>query len=105
MGGIMNNIIKIIKEGKPILITYLLNYIIVIVFAIIYVILGYKDLNFFINNVCSHVINIYYVIVIIYLYKKNYIEEKKKVKYFPKIYLGISLATFLNMVIFNTFII
>ena len=56
----MKNVIKTIKSSIPILVTYSLSYIVIISGAIMYVILGYKDLDFFITNICSHIINIYY---------------------------------------------
>lgn len=93
---------NILKSSKEIFITYILNYLLIIILCLIYTILGYKDLDKFINTYCLYISLIFYIIIIIYLYKKNYKLESKlhKTKYIPLISLGISLAIFLNMLIF-----
>lgn len=92
----------IIKSSKEIYITYILNYIIIIITGLIYKALGYNDLEFLVNNIIPYILLIFYTLTIIYLYKKNYIKEHKlnKRKYFSLILLGISIAIFLNMIIF-----
>ena len=92
----------IIKSSKEIYITYILNYIIIIITGLIYNYLGYNDLEFLVNNIIPYILLIFYTLTIIYLYKKNYIKEHKlnKRKYFSLILLGISIAIFLNMIIF-----
>lgn len=92
----------ILKSSKEIFITYILNYLIIIITALIYNLLGYNNLDYFINNIIPYIIIIYYLLTIIYLYKKNYHKETSLSinKYFPLILLGISIAVFLNMIIF-----
>lgn len=92
----------IIKSSKEIYITYILNYIIIIIIGLIYKALGYNNLEFLVNNIIPYILLIFYTLTIIYLYKKNYIKEHKlnKRRYFPLILLGLSIATFLNMIIF-----
>lgn len=94
---------KIIVSMKEIFITYILNFIIIIVSGLIYNALGYYDTDLFINNYLPYILVIYYIIAIIYLYKKNKIQENSlsKKKYFPFISLGISLSILLNMIIFK----
>ena len=88
---------------KEIIITYILSYIIIIISGCIYNLLGYNDLTFFINNICIYITLIYYIIITIYLYKKNRIKESKLSlkNYFPLISLGISIAITYNMIIFK----
>ena len=92
----------IIKSSKEIIITYILNYIIIIITGLIYNYLGYNNLEFLVNNIIPYILLIFYTLTIIYLYKKNYIKEHKlnNRKYFSLILLGISIAIFLNMIIF-----
>ena len=70
---------------KEIILTYILSYILVIISAIIYTLLGYKDLTFFINNIYIYIVIIYYILITIYLYKRNKIKESKLLfkNYFP----------------------
>jgi len=88
---------------KQIIITYILSYLIVIIAGGIYNFLGYNNLTFFINNICTYILLIYYITTTIYLYKKNQIKEKNlSIKTcFPLISLGISIATIYNMIIFK----
>ena len=94
---------KIIISMKEIFITYILNFILIIVSALIYNALGHSNIDNFINNYLLYILVIYYLIVIIYLYKKNKLQEKNfsKHKIFPLISLGISLSVLLNMIIFK----
>lgn len=88
---------------KEIIITYILSYIIIIISASIYTLLGYNDLTFFINNYCIYIVIIYYILTSIYLYKKNKITENNISfrSYYPLISLGISIAIIYNMIIFK----
>lgn len=92
----------ILKSSKEIIITYILNYLIIIILALIYSGLGYSNIDFFLNNICSYILILFYIITIIYLYKKNHKQEQPlpTKQYFPLILLGISIATLLNMIIF-----
>lgn len=92
----------ILKSSIEIIITYILNYIIIIITGLIYNALGYSNLEYLVNNIIPYILLIIYILTIIYLYKKNYIKELKVPikQYFPLILLGIALATLLNMIIF-----
>ena len=92
----------ILKSSKEIFTTYIINYLIIIILAIIYYLLGYTNIEIFLNNICSYILISFYIITIIYLYNKNHIAEKTLPykHYFPLILLGISIATLLNMIIF-----
>jgi len=92
---------KILKSSIPIFITYLLSYLIVIISSIIYMILNGKNLDYFLNTVCPYILILFYIATILYLYRKNLKKEVGLKQYFPYIYIGISLATFLNMIIFK----
>lgn len=98
----MNLLKTILKSSKEIIITYLFSYILIFILCLIYTLLGHQDLTNFINNDCIYISLIFYLFIIIYLYKKNYRKEPtlSKRKYIPLISLGISLATMLNMIIF-----
>ena len=98
----MKKIKTILKSSKEIIITYILNYLIIFILCLFYTLLGYKNLDNFMNTYCLYISLIYYIIVIIYLYKKNHRKELKlpKNKCFPLLYLGISIAVLLNMIIF-----
>ena len=88
---------------KEIILTYILSYILVIISAIIYTLLGYKDLTFFINNIYIYIVIIYYILITIYLYKRNKIKESKLLfkNYFPLISLGVSVAIIYNMIVYK----
>lgn len=92
----------ILKYSIEIIITYILNYIIIIITGLIYNALGYSNLEYLVNNIIPYILLIFYILTIIYLYKMNYIKEPKvpTKQYFPLILLGIALATLLNMIIF-----
>ena len=98
----MKNIKLILKSSKEIIITYFLNYLLIFISCLFYTLLGYKDLDNFINTYCFYISLIYYIIIIIYLYQKNKQKESKiqGKQYFPLLYFGISIAIFLNMIIF-----
>ena len=91
-----------LKSSIEIIITYILNYILIIITGLIYNALGYSNLEYLVNNIIPYILLIFYILTIIYLYKKNYIKEPKvpTKQYFPLILLGIALATLLNMIIF-----
>ena len=95
----------ILKSLKEIFITYIFNYLIIIISGLIYNSLGYNNLDYFINSILPIILIIFYILTIIYLYKKNCIQEKSlsKKEYFPLSILGISLASLLNMIIFRLF--
>ena len=99
----MSYLKKIILSAKELIITYILSYIIIIISCLLYHIFTKGNLEHFINTICSYILIIYYIIIIYYLYQKNKQKEPhlSKKSYFPLIYLGISVATFLNMIIFK----
>lgn len=92
----------ILKSSKEIFITYILNYIVIIISGLIYNLLGYNDVDYFTTNILPIILLIFYILTIIYLYKKNNRKEPSlpHKHYFPLILLGISIATLLNMLIF-----
>ena len=92
----------ILKSSKEIFITYILSYLIILITSLIYYLLGFASVDNFINNVSPYILIIFYIITIVFLYQKNYRKEiPLRVKnYFPLILLGISIAVFLNMLIF-----
>ena len=92
----------ILKSSKEIFITYILNYLLIIISGLIYNLLGYNNIDLFINNILPYIMILFYIITIIYLYYKNYQKENKLPlnQFYPLISLGISLAVFLNMLIF-----
>ena len=94
-------IIKIFKSSLPIILTSILSYTILIISAAIYTLLNGKNLDNFLTSTCSYILIFYYLITIIYLFQKNQQKEYPLKQHFPSIYLGISLATFLNMIIFK----
>lgn len=92
----------ILTSSKEIFITYILNFLIIFISSLIYTLLGYTNLNTFINSTCIYILIIFYILTFIYLYKKYYHKEitLPTKEYFPLISLGISTATLLNMLIF-----
>ena len=92
----------ILKSSKEIFITYILNYVIIIISGLIYNLLGYNNVDLFINNILPYIMILFYILTIIYLYLKNYKKENKLPlkQYYPLISLGISISVFLNMLIF-----
>ena len=101
----MKHIKTILTSSKEIFITYILSYVIIIIACLIYTLLGHDNLDNFISTTCSYFLLLFYILITIYLYKKNYRQEPALSfkNYFPLIILGISLATFLNMIIFILF--
>lgn len=102
-GDNMSYLKKLFFSLKEVLITYILSYFLIIISGLIYSFLGYEDLTFFINTICPYLLIVYYLITIIYLYQKNYYYEPVlPLKQYPTlIYLGLSIATFFNMLIFK----
>ena len=86
---------------KEIIISYLLSYVVIFGMCFIYVNLGIGDIDQFLNYPVFYVIILFYVIISIFLYKKNKRKEMrlKYRKYFPLFYFGISIAVLLNMII------
>lgn len=86
---------------KEIIFSYLLSYVIIIASCFVYVELGMGDIDQFLNYPVFCVMIIFYIVVIIFLYKKN---KRKEIrlnyrKYFPLFYFGISIAVLLNLII------
>lgn len=88
---------------KEIIINYILAFLITIISSLIYTLLGFDDLSKFVSNYLVYILLIYYILMIIYLYKNNKREEPKlNIKNcFGLIVLGISIATICNMIIFK----
>ena len=87
---------------REIIITYILSYIIVIVGGLVYTLLGIGEMEQFTQSIGIYLINIFYIITIIFLYFKNRHYEKKLLikNYFLFFSFGISIAIILNMIIF-----
>ncbi len=86
---------------REILITYCLGYLVLIVAYCIYSLLGFRDLNFFIHNICSFFIIFFFAFASFYLYLKNR-KKEKKINFQSCLIcfsLGISIALFLNSII------
>ena len=90
---------------KEIIITYLLGYFIIFLLYGIYMGLGFKNVDSFLQGHLVLVIIIFYLLTSIYLYLKNRREESKigKKEIFPCVYFGISFAVLFNMIIFYFF--
>ncbi len=88
---------------KEIIITYLASYLVVIIACSIYTMLGFTNLDGFIEGPCSYLILVFYIIVIFYLYfKHRRVERKLKFKrYFLFLSYGISIAILFNMILFK----
>lgn len=99
----MSYLIKIIKSIKELIIVYILLYVTIIMSSLTYTTLGNNDLNKFLSIYCPWIMIFFYIIIIIYLSKKNKTKEKRlnKNNYFPLISLGISISCLLNMIIFK----
>lgn len=92
----------IFKSSKEIFITYILNYFLIFMIALIYSLLGYKNLTNFLSTTASYILLSFNILTIIYLYKKNQQQEQSlsPKNYYPLILLGISISVLLNMIIF-----
>ena len=90
---------------KEILITYFLSYLIIIISCWIYTQLGFHNIDDFLQNQCNYIIIVFFIIAAIFLFINNRRKEKNmSIKdYFPFVYFGISIASFLNMIIFYFF--
>lgn len=102
----MNYLKKLLSATFPILITYMIIILILILFAVIYNLLGYNDINHFLS-ISPYLLIPSYIITIIILIKKYSIKinftSLLKEKTFFYTSLGISLSIFLNMLIFKYF--
>lgn len=102
----MNYLKKLLLTTLPILITYIIIILNLILFAVIYNLLGYNDINHFLS-ISPYILIPSYIITIIILIKKYSIKIRftniSKAKYFFYTSLGISFSIFLNMLIFKYF--
>ena len=98
---------KLLFSLKEIIITYILQYIIIIISCILLKTITNKNLHYIINNYIPYIMIIVTISLIIYLYKKNKRTESKIITSYilPYISIGISLSCFLNMLIFKYLII
>ena len=99
----MNYIISLLKSLKEIIITYIIEYLIIIISCAIYIQIGNKNINYFIYTYSPYILILTNILIIIYLYKKYKIKERnlKNNKYLIYISIGISLSCLLNMIIFK----
>lgn len=93
---------KYLKSLKPVLIVYVLQYIILILLSSIYYLVSNKDLTSFISNELSIILTIINFLIITYLIKKYNIKSKhiNPLSYYTLILLGISLSTIFNTTLF-----
>lgn len=102
----MNYLKKLLLATLPILITYIIIILNLILFAEIYNLLGYNDINHFLS-ISPYILIPSYIITIIILIKKYSIKinftSLLKEKTFFYTSLGISFSIFLNMLIFKYF--
>lgn len=93
---------KYLKSLKPVLIVYVLQYIILILLSFIYYLVSNKDLTSFISNELSIILTIINLLIITYLIKKYNIKSKhiKSLSCYPLILLGISLSIIFNTTLF-----
>ena len=102
----MRKLIKnVIFDSKEIIVTYFFSYGIVVGACVIYSLMGFKNLDVFINYGCVIILLVYYITVIGYLYYKNkkFVNKKMSLsiqEIYPLLSLGISIAVFINMIIF-----
>lgn len=96
---------KLVNSLKIIIITYLLQYIIIIISCLLYIIISKNDLKNFINTTLPLLLIIYLTLITLYLTKRNKIAEAKiNYKIIPLlISIGISTSCLLNMIIFKIF--
>ena len=93
---------KYLKSLKPVLIVYVLQYIILILLSSIYYLVSNKDLTSFISNELSIILTIINLLIITYLIKKYNIKSKhiNLLSCYTLILLGISLSTIFNPILF-----
>ncbi len=87
---------------KEIIFTYIMNYAIVVISSCCFVFLGWGSVDFFLQNIAIYLTVFFNLFITIYLYLKNRKVDKilNFKKCFSLISFGISLAIFLNMIIF-----
>ena len=85
-----------------IIVTYFLGYVIIILGYAIYCLLGYCNIDYYLNSIAVYLCLFFYLVVICFLFFKNKRKERlfslKKLISFLSF--GFSLAIFLNMFIF-----
>jgi membrane protease YdiL (CAAX protease family) len=98
----MNYLIKLIKSLLPIILIYIINFILIFIFSVIYTILNGTDLELFVNNYLPYLLIAFYIIIILIIKRKYPIPSNPTTIYkdYYCLYLGISLSTTLNMLIF-----
>ena len=102
----MSYLKKLIKSLKIVIITTFLSYFLIIIAGLIYYQLGHQDIDKFTTTIAPYVILTYSLLTIIFLLKKypRHEQSLQKKQYLPCISLGLSIAIFLNMIIFKTII-
>lgn len=99
----MNYIINLLKTLKEIIITYLIEYLIIIISCAIYIQFGKNNINYFIYTYSPYILILTNILIIIYLYKKHSKKEieLKNNNYLIYISIGVSISCLLNMIIFK----
>jgi membrane protease YdiL (CAAX protease family) len=98
----MNYLIKLIKTLIPILVIYILNFVIIFILSLIYTASSGTNLELFVNNYLPYILIPFYIITILII-KRKYPHALKSTsisKCYYYLYLGVSLSTTLNMLIF-----
>lgn len=96
---------RLINSLRIIIITYIVQYLIIIASCYIYKLLINKDINQFINNKLPIIIILYLLISSLTLFIHNKVKEEK-IKYIyilPLLSISISLSCLLNMILFKIF--
>ena len=98
---------KLLFSLKEIIITYILQYILIIISCLLIKIITKKNISYIINNYIPYIMIIFTLFLTIYLYKKNKRTEPKIITTYiiPYISIGISISCLLNMLIFKYLII
>ena len=98
----MDYVKKLIKAMKDILIVLLVQYLLIIILGVIYLILEGEDLLEFYTNYAPYIMCIIYIVLIFILWRRYKINDKKvrAFEYYKITILGISLACYINMIYF-----
>ena len=93
---------NLIKAMKDILIVLIVQYLLIIILGVIYLMLKGDDLLYFYTNFAPYILSIIYIILIFILWKRYNIKDNKvkAFDYYKITLLGISIACYINMIFF-----
>lgn len=97
----MSYLKKLIKALLPVIVATLASYGVILLSGLIYNLLGFTNLDFFISHILPYITIVTYLLLILFLVKKYPPQITRPKAYFPYLSLGISMAIFLNMLIFK----